>query len=61
MAWEKIIEREQYEVRCDKTNRNIMVEVNSGGLVAEYITLHLGLTDVDELIAALQHAKEKIQ
>ena len=60
MAWENILRKENLEIRCDKVDKNIILEVNNGGISCEYITLHMGKNEVDELIQALTAAKEKV-
>ena len=60
MGWETLLEKEQLVIRGDETRKDVMLEVNSGGLISNYVTLHLNEKEIDEIITALNIAKQKV-
>lgn len=59
MAWERLYTKDQLEIVVDTDKGSLMMEASSGGAVPKYVTVHIqNEQEVDELIAALQKAKE---
>jgi hypothetical protein len=59
MAWERLLEKDQLEIIVDTEKGNVMIETSSGGAIPKYVTVHFQTEqEIDELIAALQKAKE---
>jgi hypothetical protein len=62
MAWERLLVKDQLELIVDTEKGTLMLETSSGGAVPRYVTVHIQSEQVlDELIGALQKAKEVIQ
>ncbi len=59
MTWINIYEKDQIVVRLDQQEKQLMIETNSEGLTAKYVTLYLDGADLDELLNALQSIKEQ--
>ncbi len=57
MAWKTILNKEQVSIVYDDERNHVLLEVNSGGLRPRFVTLHLGVTEIDEFIDHLQRAK----
>lgn len=47
-------------IRVDKTDKTTTLEVNSGRLMASYVTVHLNEDELKQLIIALNEAKGKL-
>jgi hypothetical protein len=62
VAWERLLEKDQLEIIVDTDKGTLMLETSSGGAVPRYVTVHIqNEQELDELIGALQKAKEVIQ
>jgi hypothetical protein len=62
VAWERLLEKDQLEIIVDTDKGTLMLETSSGGAVPRYVTVHIqNEQELDELIRALQKAKEVIQ
>ncbi|MDB5054235.1 MAG: hypothetical protein JWM44_2285 [Bacilli bacterium] len=58
MTWERILQKDQLELIVD-TEKHLMLETSSGGAVPRYVTVHIqSKEEINELIAALNKAKE---
>ncbi|QGQ94431.1 hypothetical protein EHS13_05690 [Paenibacillus psychroresistens] len=61
MAWERLLEKDQLEIIMDTDKGTVMLETSSGGAVPRYVTIHIqNEQELDEIIAALQKAKNLI-
>jgi hypothetical protein len=59
MAWERLLAKDQLEIIVDTDKGTLMMETSSGGAVPRYVTVHIqNEQELDELIAALQKAKD---
>jgi hypothetical protein len=59
MAWEQLLTKDQLEIIVDTDKGTLMMETSSGGAVPRYVTVHIqNEQELDELIAALQKAKD---
>jgi HKD family nuclease len=59
MAWERLLAKDQLEIIVDTDKGTLMMETSSGGAVPKYVTVHIqNEQELDELIAALQKAKD---
>jgi hypothetical protein len=59
MAWERLLAKNQLEIIVDTDKGTLMMETSSGGAVPRYVTVHIqNEQELDELIAALQKAKD---
>jgi hypothetical protein len=61
MAWERLLEKDQLEIIMDTEKGTLMLETSTGGAVPRYVTVHIqNVQELDEIIAALQKAKNVI-
>jgi hypothetical protein len=61
MAWERLLAKDQLELIADTEKGTLMLETSSGGAIPRYVTVHIqNEQELDELIGALQKAKEVI-
>jgi hypothetical protein len=59
MGWERLLAKDQLEIIVDTDKGTLMMETSSGGAVPRYVTVHIqNEQELDELIAALQKAKD---
>jgi hypothetical protein len=59
MAWERLLAKNQLEIIVDTDKGTLMMETSSDGAVPRYVTVHIqNEQELDELIAALQKAKD---
>lgn len=61
MAWKPIYDSEQLSLIVDDNKQTAMLEVNSGGYVPHYITLHWNERELAEIIQALQYAQQELR
>ncbi|TBL68287.1 hypothetical protein [Paenibacillus thalictri] len=60
MAWKTIYENDHIHLVADEEQQQAMLEVSSGGYRPRYVTLQLPVAELDQLIAALQLAKQEL-
>ncbi|MBP3963966.1 hypothetical protein [Paenibacillus lignilyticus] len=59
MAWMTLMDHDLVCARLDTEDDSLLLEVNDGGLSAEYVTIRLGKEDVELLEEAIRQFKEK--
>jgi hypothetical protein len=57
LAWKNVLDKEFVQVKADIAGQTVILEVNDGGITPSYVTVHLQVEELDELIAALLEAK----
>ncbi|WP_127583387.1 hypothetical protein [Paenibacillus koleovorans] len=63
MSLQSIYYDDNINVTVNEQSKQVMLELNSGGLRANYVTVHMGKAETERLIealqAALRHLEEK--
>ncbi|MBB3112945.1 hypothetical protein FHS18_005047 [Paenibacillus phyllosphaerae] len=60
MAWITLLEHDTLSARLDTDDNQLLLEVGSGGLRADYVTVSLGMDDIHLLEEAIAAYKERV-
>lgn len=60
MKWVTLLDHELMNIRLDQKDNSLLLEVKDGGILTEYVTVRLGIDEVNLLEEVLMEYRKRI-